>query len=97
MAGNWSVILPPLGWNHVISDSLRSRLQIMFFELGDPENAQGIPALMTLLRDRSTTRMRWGACGFDAGVRRWLIFITASSTAEVHQVDSVYKQQIYKQ
>jgi hypothetical protein len=29
----------------------------MFLEFGDPENAQGIPALMTLLRERSTTRI----------------------------------------
>ena len=43
--------------NHVIRDSFLSRLPIIFLELGDPENAQGIPALMMLFRDRSTMRM----------------------------------------
>ena len=43
--------------NHVIRDSFLSRFPIMFLELGEPENAHGIPALMMLLRERSTMRM----------------------------------------
>jgi hypothetical protein len=51
----------------VTRDSFLSRLPIIFLELGDPENAQGIPALMMLLRDRSTMRMG------DVWVERWRV------------------------
>ena len=57
MAGNCCEMLPPTGSSHVIRDSFLSRLPIIFLEFGDPENAHGIPALMMLFRDRSTSRM----------------------------------------
>ena len=43
--------------NHVIKDSFLSKFPIIFLELGDPLKAHGIPALMMLLRERSTMRM----------------------------------------
>ena len=57
MAGNWSVMFPPLGCSQVMSDSLRSRFWIMALELGEPEKFHGNPTLITLFRDMSTIRI----------------------------------------